>query len=215
MKANPKCASRLLLSGLLAGLLCTALPAAAAEWSWDPLKDAENVLPEGAPNEGKIIQARHQVREMKEDALASLYEIAPSARRAIEHSAGYAVFSTFGIKLFFAGGTTGKGMVVNRETGRQTFMKMVQVQGGLGFGVNKNRLVFVFTQEQALRNFVDQGWEFGGQANLSAMADGQGGMFSGAASVAPGVFLYQLTETGLSATLTVSGTKFFKDADLN
>ena len=158
MKANPKCASRLLLSGLLAGLLCTALPAAAAEWSWDPLKDAENVLPEGAPNEG---------------------------------------------------------MVVNRETGRQTFMKMVQVQGGLGFGVNKNRLVFVFTQEQALRNFIDQGWEFGGQANLSAMADGQGGMFSGAASVAPGVFLYQLTETGLSATLTVSGTKFFKDADLN
>ena len=215
MKANPKCVSRLLLSGLLAGLLCTALPAAAAEWSWDPLKDAENVLPEGAPNEGKIIQARHQVREMKEDALASLYEIAPSARRAIEHSAGYAVFSTFGIKLFFAGGTTGKGMVVNRETGRQTFMKMVQVQGGLGFGVNKNRLVFVFTQEQALRNFIDQGWEFGGQANLSAMADGQGGMFSGAASVAPGVFLYQLTETGLSATLTVSGTKFFKDADLN
>ena len=106
-------------------------------------------------------------------------------------------------------------MVVNRETGRQTFMKMVQVQGGLGFGVNKNRLVFVFTQEQALRNFVDQGWEFGGQANLSAMADGQGGMFTGAASVAPGVFLYQLTETGLSATLTVSGTKFFKDADLN
>lgn len=215
MKANPKCVSRLLLSGLLAGLLCTALPAAAAKWSWDPLKDAENVLPEGAPNEGKIIQARHQVREMKEDALASLYEIAPSARRAIEHSAGYAVFSTFGIKLFFAGGTTGKGMVVNRETGRQTFMKMVQVQGGLGFGVNKNRLVFVFTQEQALRNFIDQGWEFGGQANLSAMADGQGGMFTGAASVAPGVFLYQLTETGLSATLTVSGTKFFKDADLN
>ena len=78
-----------------------------------------------------------------------------------------------------------------------------------------NRLVFVFTQEQALRNFIDQGWEFGGQANLSAMADGQGGMFSSAASVAPGVFLYQLTETGLSATLTVSGTKFFKDADLN
>lgn len=74
--------------------------ASGCQWSWDPLKDAENVLPEGAPNEGKIIQARHQVREMKEDALASLYEIAPSARRAIEHSAGYAVFSTFGIKLF-------------------------------------------------------------------------------------------------------------------
>lgn len=31
----------------------------------------------------------------------------------------------------------------------------------------------------------------------------------------PGVYLYQLTDTGLSATLTVSGTKFFKDADLS
>ena len=175
------------------------------------MKDVENALPEGVPNEGKIIQARQQVREMAQDALATLYEIAPGARRVIERAAGYAVFSTFGVKLFFAGGTTGKGMVVNKRTHRQTFMKMVQVQGGLGFGVNKNRLIFVFANEQALRNFVDQGWEFGGQANLSAMAGGQGGMFSGAAAVAPGVYLYQLTDTGLSATITVSGTKYFKD----
>jgi len=125
------------------------------------------------------------------------------------------VFSTFGLKLFFAGGTTGKGVVVNKRTQRQTFMKMVQVQGGLGFGVNQNRLIFVFTNESALRNFIDQGWEFGGQANLSAMASGKGAQFSGAAAVAPGVFLYQLTNTGLAATITVSGTKYFKDTDLN
>ena len=201
---------------IIAAALCLAAPLAnAAEFSWDPLKDVESVLPEGVPNEGKIIQARHQVREMAQDALASLYEILPGARRAIERSAGYAVFSTFGVKLFFAGGTTGKGMVVNRRTGRQTFMKMAQVQGGLGFGVDKSRLIFVFANEQALRNFIDQGWEFGGQANVSAMAGGQGGMFTGAASIAPGVYLYQLTDTGLSAALTVSGTKFFKDGDLN
>jgi lipid-binding SYLF domain-containing protein len=152
---------------------------------------------------------------MASDALSQLYEVSPGARRTIEHSAGYAVFSTFGVKLFFAGGTTGKGMVVNRRTDRQTFMKMVQVQGGLGFGINQNRLIFVFTNENALRTFINQGWEFGGQANLSAMAGGQGGMFSGAAAVSPGVYLYQLTQTGLAATLTVSGTKFFKDGDLN
>jgi len=197
---------------LLAIALCLAAPlATAAEFSWDPLQDVESVLPAGGPNEGKIIQARHQVR----DALATLYEIQPGAQRAIENSAGYAVFSTFGVKLFFAGGTTGKGMVVNRRTNRQTFMQMAQVQGGLGFGVNKNRLIFVFANQQALSNFINQGWEFGAQANVSAMAGGQGGMFSGAASVAPGVYLFQLTETGLSATITVSGTKFFKDSTLN
>ncbi|MFO1322508.1 MAG: YSC84-related protein [Burkholderiales bacterium] len=201
---------------ILAAIASLASPPVVAQiFSWDPLAKVESVLPEGTPDEGKIIQARHQVREMAQDALATLYESVPSARRGIERSAGYAVFSTFGVKLFFAGGTGGKGVVVNNRTQRQTFMKMVQVQGGLGFGVNQNRLIFVFTNEAALRNFIQQGWEFGGQANLSAMAGGQGGMLSGAAAVSPGVYLYQLTQTGLSATLTVSGTKFFKDPDLN
>lgn len=198
-----------------ASVCLVATPVAAQVFSWDPLKDVQEALPEGVPSEAKVIQARQQVREMAQDALASLYEIAPGTRRAIERSAGYAVFSTFGVKLFFAGGTTGKGMVVNHRTGRQTFMKMLQVQGGLGFGLNQNRLIFVFANESALRNFISQGWEFGGQVNLSAMAGGQGGMFSGAAAVSPGVYLYQLTQTGLSATLTVGGTKFFRDADLN
>jgi len=196
--------------------VCLVAPPVAAQiFSWDPLKDVQEALPEGVPSEAKIIQARQQVREMSQDALASLYEVAPGTRRIIERSAGYAVFSTFGVKLFFAGGTTGKGMVVNLRTNRQTFMKMLQVQGGLGFGVNQNRLIFVFTNESALKNFINQGWEFGGQANLSAMAGGQGAQFSGAAAVSPGVYLYQLTQTGLSATLTVGGTKFFKDPDLN
>ena len=201
---------------MVALAMCLVAPPIAAQiFSWDPLKDVQEVLPEGVPSESKIIQARTQVREMTQDALATLYEVTPGTRRAIERSAGYAVFSTFGVKLFFAGGTTGKGMVVNHRTGRQTFMKMLQVQGGLGFGVNQNRLIFVFTNENALRNFINQGWEFGGQANLSAMASGQGTQFSGAAAVSPGVYLYQLTQTGLSATLTVGGTKFFKDGDLN
>ena len=196
--------------------VCLVAPPVAAQiFSWDPLKDVQEALPEGVPSEAKIIQARQQVREMSQDALASLYEIAPGTRRVIDRAAGYAVFSTFGVKLFFAGGTTGKGMVVNLRTNRQTFMKMLQVQGGLGFGVNQNRLIFVFTNESALKNFINQGWEFGGQANLSAMAGGQGTQFSGAAAVSPGVYLYQLTQTGLSATLTVGGTKFFKDGDLN
>ena len=201
---------------VLSVVTCLASPPLAAQiFSWDPLGKIEQALPDGVPNESKIIQARVQVREMAQDALATLYEIAPNTRRVIERAAGYAVFSTFGVKLFFAGGTTGKGMVVNKRTQRQTFMKMVQVQGGLGFGVNQNRLIFVFTNEQALRSFINQGWEFGGQANLSAMAGGQGGQFSGAAAVSPGVYLYQLTNTGLSATITVSGTKYFKDGDLN
>ncbi len=200
----------------IAVAMCLVAPQATAQiFSWDPLKDVQEALPEGVPNEAKIIQARQQVREMAQDALATLYEIAPGTRRVVERSAGYAVFSTFGVKLFFAGGTTGKGMVVNHRTGRQTFMKMLQVQGGLGFGVNQNRLIFVFTNEQALRNFINQGWEFGGQASAAAVVASQGGTFAGAVSISPGIYVYQLTSTGLAAQITLSGTKYFKDDELN
>jgi lipid-binding SYLF domain-containing protein len=199
---------------VLATALCLAAPAAFAQIS-NPLQQVENAV-EGElhPSDAAIVQGRQQVREVARESLASLYEIAPGARRAIERSAGYAVFSTFGVKLFFAGGTSGKGMVVNNRTSRETFMRMLQVQGGLGFGIAQNRLIFVFTTQEALNNFINQGWEFGAQANVSAMAGGQGGMFTGAASIAPGVYLYQLTQNGLSATLTVAGTKFFRDPQL-
>ncbi len=167
------------------------------------------------PDEREIIQKRHQVREMAHDSLATLYEISPGARYAVEHAAGYAVFSTFGIKIFFGGGTTGKGVVVNNRTHRDTYMKMVQVQGGFGFGIKKDRLIFVFETQRAMRDFINQGWEFGGQASAAAMLADQGGTFAGAVSVMPGVYLYQITETGLSASLTISGTKIYKDDELN
>jgi len=206
---------RLLPIVLVGSALCVFGMSARADWSWDPMQDIQNVLPPEAPNEARILQGRQQVRELTQDALATLYELLPGARQTIESAAGYAVFSTFGLKLLIAGGTTGKGMVVNRQTQRQTFMKMVQVQAGLGFGISKTRLIFVFTTPQALQTFIAQGWEFGAQAALAAMAGGQGGMFTGAAQISPGVYLYQLTETGLAATLSVAGTKFFRDDQLN
>lgn len=172
-------------------------------------------VPAMAQDESALIQGRAQVREAAQEGLAMLYEVQPSARFAIEHAAGYAVFSTFGVKLLFAGGQQGKGVVVNNRTHRQTFMRMVGVQAGLGFGVAKTRLVFVFETASALDNFVNQGWEFGASTSVSAMASGQGGMLTGAASVMPGVYVYQLTDTGLAAAITATGTKFFRDDALN
>jgi lipid-binding SYLF domain-containing protein len=168
-----------------------------------------------AAEESEILQERYRVREVGHEALSTLYEIQPGARYVIENAAGYGVFSTFGIKIFFAGGTTGKGFVHNNRTKRFTYMRMVQVQGGLGFGASKDRIIWVFETHKALNDFVNSGWDFGGKAQAAAMVQDTGGMFSGAVSVAPGVYLYQLTSTGLAAELTVTGTKYFKDNELN
>jgi lipid-binding SYLF domain-containing protein len=174
-----------------------------------------SAAPVWAQDDSAIVQGRLEIREAAQDALSTLYEFQPAARYAIEHAAGYAVFSTFGIKLLFAGGQQGRGVVVNNRTHRQTFMKMVGLQAGLGFGVAKTRLIFVFETASALQSFVNQGWEFGASGSLSAAADSQGGMFTGSVSVSPGVFVYQITDTGLAAQITATGTKFFKDDALN
>ena len=55
----------------------------------------------------------------------------------------------------------------------------------------------------------------GAQATAAATTGDQGVAYQGAAAVSPGVWLYQLTDKGLAAEVTVKGTKYYKDDDLN
>jgi lipid-binding SYLF domain-containing protein len=159
--------------------------------------------------------SRAELDQIARDALAELYKLQPAARKQVESAAGYAAFSNFGMKILLAGGGTGKGVAVNNKTKAVTYMKMAEVQAGLGFGVKKFRLVWVFETEKALNDFVNSGWELGAQATAAAKAGDKGTAYQGAVSVAPGVWLYQLTGDGLALELTAKGTKYYKDGDLN
>ncbi len=158
---------------------------------------------------------RTEIRDMTADTLARLYQTTPGARQAIERAAGYAVFSDFGLKILIAGGGYGSGVAVNNRTRNETFMKMVEIQAGLGIGVKQFRLVWVFEHKADFDRFVNSGWELSGQATAAAQAGGEGGAYAGAISVAPGVWLYQLTDNGLALELTVKGTKYYKNDELN
>jgi len=156
------------------------------------------------------------VRNTARDTLSRLYKTTPSAKKVVEGAAGYAVFSNFGMKILVAGGGSGSGVAVNNKTKAETFMKMVEVQAGLGFGVKKFRLVWVFANESDLATFINKGWELGAQGTAAAKVGGQGAeIFAGAMSVSPGVWLYQLTDEGVAVELTAKGTKYYKDSDLN
>jgi lipid-binding SYLF domain-containing protein len=156
-----------------------------------------------------------EVRKAAKDALAAVYKLQPSARKAVESAAGYAAFSNFGMKILFAGSGKGEGIAVNNKTKTTTYMKMLEIQAGVGFGVKKFQIVWVFETEKALNDFVNSGWEFGGQATAAAKAGDKGGAYQGAVAVAPGVWIYQVTEKGLALELTAKGTKYYKDSDLN
>ncbi|HEX6829537.1 MAG TPA: YSC84-related protein, partial [Burkholderiales bacterium] len=143
------------------------------------------------------------------------YKAQPGARKSVESAAGYAVFSNFGMKILFAGGGSGSGLAVDNQGKKETFMKMVEIQAGLGMGIKKFHLVWVFEKSSDLAEFINSGYELGGQATAAAKTGQKGESYAGAMSVKPGVWLYQLTDDGLALELTAKGTKYYKDSDLN
>jgi lipid-binding SYLF domain-containing protein len=160
-------------------------------------------------------ESQAEVRKAAQDALAAVYKVQPAARKAVESAAGYAAFSNFGMKILLAGTGTGKGMAINNKSKAVTYMKMAEVQAGLGIGVKKFQLVWVFENAQALNNFVNAGWEIGAQATASAKTGDKGASYQGAVAVAPGVWLYQVSGDSLALELTAKGTKYYKDTELN
>ena len=169
-----------------------------------------------APKNGNEKQAMQQeLRTMERSTLEQLYAAVPGARQAVSKAAGYAVFSNFGLKILVAGSGTGKGVAVDNKTGNVVYMRMAEVQAGLGMGAKKFKLIWVFETEDRLNEFVNKGWTLGGQASAAAKAGDQGGALQGAVAVSPGVWVYQMTESGLAAELTAKGTKYYKDEGLN
>ena len=168
-----------------------------------------------ADKNDKAEKERQDIQKMEKDVLARLYAAQPAAKGTIEKAAGYAVFSNFGMKILVAGSGSGKGVAVDRKTGQRTYMRMGELQAGIGIGVKKFQVVFVFESADKLNAFINQGWEFGGQTTAAATTGDQGAAMAGAMSVQPGVWMYQLTDKGLAVEATVKGTKYWKDSDLN
>ena len=160
--------------------------------------------------------ARDDVRTMTTQSLAQLYKNEPAAKSAVANAAGYAVFSDFGFKVMLMGGAHGKGMAVNNATKQETFMKMVELQPGLGLGAEKYRLVLIFENQGAFNKFVTSGWELGANAMAAAKDDkGAGGGGAGALTFRNGVKIYQLSDTGAIVGVSITGAKYYKNDDLN
>jgi lipid-binding SYLF domain-containing protein len=165
--------------------------------------------------ETKKEKSQKEIREMAQDTLQRLYKADPRTKAVVKDAAGYAVFSNLGVKILVAGSGSGKGFAVNNKSKSETFMKMIELQAGLGMGVKKFRVVFVFDSEKALNSFVNSGWEFGGQTTAAAKNGDKGAAMAGAVSVSDGVWMYQLTDKGLALEITAKSTKYYKDDSLN
>lgn len=162
-----------------------------------------------------VAQQRQEILKKNEDILKQLYKIQPKAKELIEKSAGYATFSNFGMKILIAGGGTGTGVVTQKDGSMPIYMNMAEVQAGLGMGIKSFQNIFVFQTQVALKDFVNSGWTFGGQVTAAAKYESNGDAYQDATIVAPGVLMYQLTDSGLAAEITGKGTKYYKNTELN
>jgi lipid-binding SYLF domain-containing protein len=168
-----------------------------------------------SPRGDTIAEKRRAAQQMRSETLAQLYEIHPSAQSRIDNAVGYAVFSNVGINLFLVSTASGWGIVRDSASGQDTYMKMYSAGVGPGLGIKDYRGVFVFTKKWALESFIKDGWEANAQVDAAAKVKNNGGAWSGAFDVAPGIKLYQLTQSGLAFQATIQGTKFWKDDELS
>jgi lipid-binding SYLF domain-containing protein len=179
------------------GVLCLALPACAT----GPQPSAPD--------------QRAAIRQMASDTLAQLDQSNPGTQSQALNASGYAVFSDVGMKMFYGGAAHGGGIAVNNATKQGIFMKMIELQPGYGFGIENFRIVFVFATPDAFSTFVNSGWEFGANAMAAVQraATSAGGV--AAVTVSPGVTMYQLTQAGAIAGVSLTGAKYYRDDALN
>jgi len=151
---------------------------------------------------------------MRDDVLTELYKQDASVKQKINKAEGYAVFSNVGVNLVFASVASGKGIVVDRK-GKEVFMKMASGGLGIGLGIKDFRAVFVFRSKAKLAQFIENGWDFGAQADAAAQSGDKGAAAAGAATALQDVEVYQITKNGIALQATLQGTKYWRDGDLN
>jgi len=162
-----------------------------------------------------IVEQREYVLDMKDATLVRLYKEFPIAKQQIKNSAGYGVFSNINTNLFLLSSGSGYGIVTDNKGKNPTYMKMRTLGGGIGLGVRDFRAVIIFRNQDDMDKFVENGWEFGGQADAALKSGDKGAAYSVAQSSDMDIITYQLTEAGASLQATIQGTKYWKHKDLN
>jgi lipid-binding SYLF domain-containing protein len=153
------------------------------------------------------------IREMKDSTLTQLFKTKPETRTQLSSAPGYAVFSNVNVNVILFAAGTGYGLVKDNSSGKYTYMNMAEGGLGIGLGAKDYRIVMVFHTREAMRQFVESGWTFGGNADAALKANDKGGAVQGEAYFG-NVTVYTFTESGIALQATLKGTKFWVDSAL-
>jgi len=160
-------------------------------------------------------EQRAEINALHDKTLKNLYEKFPHASRVINECYAYATLSNTGIKLGIFGDAHGRGVAINNITGERVYLKMAEQAVGIGLGVKEYDLIFLINTPDAWANFLSGKIQFSAEADVAANDSTTGIAIEGAAYVAPGVWVCQMTTKGIALEATVKGIKIYRDKKLS
>jgi lipid-binding SYLF domain-containing protein len=163
-------------------------------------------------------QKRQHIQKVKRETLAELYREKPEAKAHIARAPGYAVLTNKASKILMLATGSGYGVAVDNTTGKQTYMKMIELGGGVGIGIKHYQAVYVFNDKDAFEQFVTVGIQIGGDADMALQHGDAGGSADVALNtdqISGPVTVYQFTEKGIALSAVATGTKYSVDDELN
>ena len=176
---------------------------------------------ETAEAKSKAQTKREKIDAAAKDALNVVLTNRAKAKQLYDKAYGYAVFDNLKISLIISGGG-GRGVAVDKSSGKRTYMNMGTGGLNIGLGAQKYQVVFLFEDKATFDDFVNKGWQ--AEANANAVAGNKGLNAESSAGAAGanveavfenGMALYQITDAGLMLQADIAGTKFWKNKKLN
>src|SRR4051794_37740543 len=85
------------------------------------------------PKGDSVEEKRAAIRKDRDQILAKLYAAYPDTKEKVKNAAGYGTFNNKNLNLLILSSGHGYGMVVDKA-GKETFMDMGSLGGGVGIG---------------------------------------------------------------------------------
>lgn len=158
---------------------------------------------------------RQELLALRDRTLADLYKAKPETRQEIGKAVGYAVIGAEGLNVVLLVGAQGQGVIVDKRTGKETFIRMLRAGTGPGLGYMRYRNVLVFKNAEVLEQFLQLGVDVGAQGNAVVKPGGAGSSADAMLSFTPYLSIYNLTDSGVNVQANWGGTKYLLDPDLN
>ena len=172
-------------------ILAVLLTHSAQAWPFGPKGDSN-------------AEKKTNIRKQRDEMLAQLYSSNPEMKKVLKKSAGYATFKQTSVNLLLLATANGYDVVMDNKTKKETFMNMGSLGGGIGAGVKDVRVIFVFHDTKLMKQFIEEGWQFGGQADAAAKYQNTG--VSGEQAVKGSVSFTDGAVSAGSSTSVASGT---------